>query len=582
MSKEEFLKTLRKRLNILEDSEIEDIISEYEGYIDEKVNTGLSEAEAIKELGDIDEIISDLLAAYKVKEPQKESSINNVINKISNAIDNFMSSLDDKSAKDIIRILIEVIIILLAIWLLKIPFAMIRDLGESIFYEVHNPIGNILSSIWWIVIETSYIIVAVIFFFKMFEKRYFKNVSTKIMEEVDDEYQKEKKRKDNSKENPSEETTLEEKNEIKAKNEEKEKAERKEKTKYKENTYKEEAKKINRVVEVKNPTFVDTLTSICILILKIFAVFFVIGTICYLIGTSIALGIMIYLLSKGVTYFGILILLIALFMGGAFILKLLINFLFNKKIKAYHVFGELISCIIVLAIGLSLSAIEISNTEIIYDNSYVHTKTITKELPLNSNKMPIYNYDNLIIDNNIKDKVRIEYEYPNINDLNIEIDLENCGSGYCLHSDLNYFKWNKKVLDYLVEHLKDKKIYTYDFRITKNIYVNKEDINKIKGNKYYYNNDYEDKNKTYTFTKNFEVLNIAPSHTEEYLYLTLRDPQGKEVETVKVLRNLASNVEINKNYEFTFNSNDIELDDDIDDIFEKSNLINIKSLDETE
>ena len=90
-----------------------------------------------------------------------------------------MSSLDNKSAKDIIRILIEVIIILLAIWLLKIPFALIRNLGESIFYELHGPIGNILGSIWWIIIEFSYIIVAIIFFFKTFEKRYFKNMKPK-------------------------------------------------------------------------------------------------------------------------------------------------------------------------------------------------------------------------------------------------------------------------------------------------------------------------------------------------------------------------------------------------------------------
>ena len=75
MSKEEFLKTLRKRLSILEDSEIEDIISEYEGYIEEKVNVGLSESEAVKELGDIDEIVSDLLAAYKVKEPDRKSVV---------------------------------------------------------------------------------------------------------------------------------------------------------------------------------------------------------------------------------------------------------------------------------------------------------------------------------------------------------------------------------------------------------------------------------------------------------------------------------------------------------------------------
>ena len=36
MKKEEFLNKLRKRLDILEEKEVEDLLSEYEGYIDEK------------------------------------------------------------------------------------------------------------------------------------------------------------------------------------------------------------------------------------------------------------------------------------------------------------------------------------------------------------------------------------------------------------------------------------------------------------------------------------------------------------------------------------------------------------------
>ena len=107
-------------------------------------------------------------------------------------------------------------------------------------------------------------------------------------------------------------------------------------------------------------------------------------------------------------------------------------------------------------------------------------KTISKEIPVKSSNMPIYYYDNIIIDNNLKDTIKIEYSYPNINDLDLEIELENCGTGYCLYSDVKRFKWNKQILNYLVENLKDKKIYTYDFRVIKNIYVNEQDINKIK------------------------------------------------------------------------------------------------------
>ena len=107
MNKQEFLNKLRKKLEVLEDKEIEDIISEYEGYIEEKASRGLTEEEAVKELGDFNEIVSDLLAAYKVK--QKESNVlNRFINKISSGFNYILNELSNKSGKDILKFVIEI------------------------------------------------------------------------------------------------------------------------------------------------------------------------------------------------------------------------------------------------------------------------------------------------------------------------------------------------------------------------------------------------------------------------------------------------------------------------------------------
>ncbi|MDE5540094.1 MAG: DUF1700 domain-containing protein, partial [Bacilli bacterium] len=312
MNKEEFLNKLRKKLSVLEDSEIEDIISEYRGYIEEKVNVGLTEEEATKELGDIDEIARDLLAAYKVKSEPEEGTFSKFINKLSVGLDNFMESLNDKSAKDIIKVLIEIVIILFLICLLKIPFAMIRDLGSNIFEELVNPVGSVFSGLWRFIIELSYVIVAILFFFKMFEQRYFRDVSEKIVEEHET-YVKEESKPKKSKTTSSAEKT----------------------------------KPAKVIVKEKDNSFVNVLSTICIYILKFLVIFFLIGVVFYLVGMSIAIGFAIYFLIKGVTYYGILILLVALFLGGAFILELGLNFIFNKKIKSYHVFGKLISCIII-------------------------------------------------------------------------------------------------------------------------------------------------------------------------------------------------------------------------------------------
>ncbi|MBR5259466.1 MAG: DUF1700 domain-containing protein [Eggerthellaceae bacterium] len=69
MNKTEFLLTLQKQLSLLEDEEQRDIIDEYSQHIDMKVEKGLSEEEAIKEFGDIDQLVSDILGAYHVKAP---------------------------------------------------------------------------------------------------------------------------------------------------------------------------------------------------------------------------------------------------------------------------------------------------------------------------------------------------------------------------------------------------------------------------------------------------------------------------------------------------------------------------------
>ena len=63
MKKKEFLEKLRKKLNILEDGEVDDIILEYEGYIDERIDNGASEEEAVESFGDIDELADELLRA---------------------------------------------------------------------------------------------------------------------------------------------------------------------------------------------------------------------------------------------------------------------------------------------------------------------------------------------------------------------------------------------------------------------------------------------------------------------------------------------------------------------------------------
>lgn len=541
MKKQEFLNKLRKKLNVLEDKEIEDIISEYAGYIEEKVNRGLTEEEAVKELGDINEIANDLLQAYKVK-PKESNYLNRFINKVSQMFDYFLNELSNKSGKDILKLIVEICLIIFLIMIFRIPFLLVKDLGWNIFEGLASPISNIFYGIWSFIVEASYFVLAIILFIKIIEKRYFQGFSEKIVNEIEDEQPKKKKVKTSKKEEIKEEPVM------------------------------------VKEVPQKRTSIIDMITNICILFLKFIVIMCLFGVICYLIGMTFALGIGIYLLIKGVTYFGLLILLIALFQSGILLLELGINFVLNKRMKRGHILAEIITIVILTGVGLSLGTIEIANTEIIYDSSYTESKKITKEIEVSENLALYGDYD-IIIDNTLENKIIIEYIYPDINNIEVSISLNYYDNGYYLDERVNNLSWNKEMLNQLIEDLKDKKIYVNNFDIKKNVYMSKETKELLFKNKEINNNDNDT---IYEFTQTYNVRNIEESNNDAYLYLTLRQFEAEEVTSVRVLRSLAKNIEIGNNYEFTFRynySNTNLKEGSIAEIFEKCNLVSINYTD---
>ena len=67
MDKNTFMRELERSLSVLQESELRDILSEYEQHIDMKVKSGLSEEEAIADFGSIPELTAEILDAYHVR-----------------------------------------------------------------------------------------------------------------------------------------------------------------------------------------------------------------------------------------------------------------------------------------------------------------------------------------------------------------------------------------------------------------------------------------------------------------------------------------------------------------------------------
>ena len=66
MTKKEFISYMRERLSILNSDEITDIISEYTQHIDNKLAEGMSEKDAVATLGNVEDVVREILSAYNV------------------------------------------------------------------------------------------------------------------------------------------------------------------------------------------------------------------------------------------------------------------------------------------------------------------------------------------------------------------------------------------------------------------------------------------------------------------------------------------------------------------------------------
>ena len=72
MRKEDFLKQLQERIRILQPSEQQDILDEYAQHIQMRMEGGLSEEEAIRDFGSLDDLTAQILEAYHISPDWQE------------------------------------------------------------------------------------------------------------------------------------------------------------------------------------------------------------------------------------------------------------------------------------------------------------------------------------------------------------------------------------------------------------------------------------------------------------------------------------------------------------------------------
>ena len=538
MKKEEFLNKLRKRLDILEEKEVEDLLSEYEGYIDEKIEAGASEEEAVNSFGDIDELADELLKAYKVKVPKNDDPIGNFANKVVKIIDRLIQDFSKKSPKEIAQFVIEIFLILLLIGLCHIPVSMLVDLGSNVFNILSSPLNRIFYTVWSFVLEFAYCILAIVVFVRIFNYRYLQNVS--IEEEKKEEPKEYKKKEKPKKEKVVQEVCVEKR-------------------------------------KSGLTSFSEFIIKIGVFFLKFLAICILFGVSVYLIGMGIVLAICVYLLIQGVTYFGFYLVMLSLFILGIIFFWLLFNFVLDRKNHGLRLAVSLLVSFTLLGVGCGVATLEVAETEFINSPpSDITTEVMQEELVMNEDTIFIGNISDYVVDNSLEN-VLVEYRYyPLGNKMATNIHKDD---------DFVYLDWSlekiylrQELLSHFINDLKEKKVYNYYIEPTIVITANEQNIETIKENrqKYYQN---ETNYSSCDFIRTYFVEMIKESDDGEDYTVVLSEYLSDDLTTVRLDKDIATDLKVGFYYEFTFKTYQAYIDTDIENIFDENEVVGVKETD---
>lgn len=432
MNKKEFISELKSKLSILKKEEVNDIVNEYSEHIEEKIKSGKSEKEAIEEFGDIDELVSGILDAYKIdKEYYKKTSIlDNIAEDTKEVFNKIIKIISNGTSKEIIKLLAYILITILICYILKLPFYIMETFVNKLFIGLPVSVYNILSRCNSIIIYMIYIIFVFIVFIKVLKEKVINNFM--IKESVSS------------------------------------------KTKTKKSSKEKETKE---VITNNERTIVDSIFDIFKFMFRLFAGFILFGVAVMLFVFSILLIVSIYIYIKYNFGIGISIMTIGFVLGSLWLIYILYKYIVKSKISFTKAFIMFCMSIILCGVGVGVFATEFNQFEYIDGH---HEFVLKEEKEYNSDNIKYIECNNCdkidkIINNDLKDNVFIVKTYSS------DYFETYCNNYYennlCCGTRYPNYGFYKIILN----DIKNKKFYNYDaFRsIRLEVIANEKTLNKL-------------------------------------------------------------------------------------------------------
>lgn len=442
MTKKEFLDKLRSKLEILNSDEVNDIINEYSEHIDEKVKSGVSEETAILEFGDFNELVTNILDAYKINKNYNKgesSFVNNLIDTTKNVFNKTIKIISSGTFKDILQLLIYILIALIICAFVKIPFYFIQDGFESVISPLPYKIYNIISGIVAVVINIIYVIVAYVIFIKL--------MCEKILDNFEFNNLKETSKKKNV------------------------------------NNKKVKEEKIDKNdLHKKDNSFINLICRFFVLLFKFSAFAMLIIVSCILVSVSVLFAVAVDFSIKYYLFLGSIIASFGLLLGAIWICEILYRFIFDLKYNKLRLLITFIAAVVLFGLGIGLFAVEVAGLDF---------KDVEPEYILRKE----YTFDTNVIS-------KIECDYCKVVNKNVIKDMEDgsilvkvYGPEYSspYYYEHNYSKAStaatiyyrnstNKLLSRILDDVKHGRFYNYDVERKLEITIegNKNTLDKLK------------------------------------------------------------------------------------------------------
>lgn len=377
MNKKEFLAALQARLGILHEDEIKDILEEYGGYIDTKIAEGKTEEEAVQDFGNLDDLVDEILDAYKINKSytkqstkKTQSGVDEFINTLSDIINQvveyattfFTNLIEENSAQKLVRILVLILIAIIMMAVMRIPFYIFQALGSAFLHMLlPYPYDRFLVYVWEILLNIFYLLIGILVIVGFVRGGY---DGSSISYQIRSIFQTNSKKRSPASytttndtiiveaDVPHSEETAEDADSLDA--EEKATNEEQEDTftqSQKSNDHRSEKQTRTRKQLASNRSFGKSISYLLISIMKFFAFLLLLPVYGMIAGLAVALGVLIYLFFQGISVFGLFILVI----GGLSLISLFVSavwYLFgSRKHYGYHMKAQLITSCILIGFG---------------------------------------------------------------------------------------------------------------------------------------------------------------------------------------------------------------------------------------